>query len=176
MAPPPADARVACVLTRQPAPAGAGGAGGGPGGPEAAAAEAAKREEQEEQRRLMLVSVLDPSARERRALQRRRPPAPPPSRAAARARSPTGRLTRCCGSGRCAVSRIAIVKPDKARAIENQLIQMAQKGMIRQKIDEKQLIGMLEGIDKKADSGRTKITFKRRGMDSDEDDVDDDDF
>mmetsp|Transcript_10587 Transcript_10587/g.25327 ORF Transcript_10587/g.25327 Transcript_10587/m.25327 type:complete len:134 (-) Transcript_10587:24-425(-) len=79
-------------------------------------------------------------------------------------------------SARERLSRIAIVKPDKARAIENQLIQMAQRGMVRSKIDEKQLIGMLEGIDKKADGERTKITFKRRGMDSDEDDIDDDDF
>ena len=72
------------------------------------------------------------------------------------------------------MNRIAIVKPDKARAIENQLIQMAQRGQNRQKIDEPNLIKMLEGIDQKADGGRTKITFKRRGMDSDDEDDDDD--
>lgn len=66
------------------------------------------------------------------------------------------------------------MKPEKARAVEDRLIQMARGGAIRGKVDETALKGMLESLDKASDAGRTKITFKRRGMDSDEEEDDDD--
>mmetsp|Transcript_79495 Transcript_79495/g.221039 ORF Transcript_79495/g.221039 Transcript_79495/m.221039 type:complete len:133 (+) Transcript_79495:48-446(+) len=70
------------------------------------------------------------------------------------------------------LSRVAIVKPDKARAIEDRLIQMARGGAFHGKIDEGKLTQMLEGI-AESSSAATKITFKRRGADSDEEEDDD---
>mmetsp|Transcript_41175 Transcript_41175/g.74065 ORF Transcript_41175/g.74065 Transcript_41175/m.74065 type:complete len:132 (-) Transcript_41175:162-557(-) len=60
------------------------------------------------------------------------------------------------------LSRISLVKPDKARGVENMLIQMAQRGQLGgSKVSEEQLIGMLEQINEKS-SSKTKITIQRR--------------
>lgn len=61
------------------------------------------------------------------------------------------------------VARIALVKPDKARAIEMRLLQMAQGGMFQAKVDEKKLISMLEQIDEASSAARTKITVSGIG-------------
>ena len=45
------------------------------------------------------------------------------------------------------VSRIALVKPSKARSIQDLLIRMAQSGQVRQKITEHQLIGLLDQVE-----------------------------
>ncbi len=42
------------------------------------------------------------------------------------------------------LSRIAIVKSDRARAVEDLIMRMAQGGQIRQKITESELVGLLE--------------------------------
>ena len=54
------------------------------------------------------------------------------------------------------MSRIAIVKADKARAVEDLLIRMAQGGQVRSKITEKQLIELLEQVNQQTKS-ETKI-------------------
>lgn len=58
------------------------------------------------------------------------------------------------------VSRIGLVKPQKARQITDLLIRMAQSGQIRGKITEAQLIDLLDQVDQanSADSGAGKIT------------------
>ncbi|KAI8822071.1 PDCD5-related protein [Fimicolochytrium jonesii] len=68
------------------------------------------------------------------------------------------------------LARIKIVKSDKARAVEDLLIRMAQSGQIRQKVNETTLIGLLEQINE-ANQKETKIVYnRRREDDSDEED------
>lgn len=65
-------------------------------------------------------------------------------------------LRNCC----CIVSRIAIVKPEKARAIEDMVIQMAQRGQLAAKIDEEKLIDLLSRAGENEEKQRTKITVR----------------
>jgi len=65
------------------------------------------------------------------------------------------------------LSRIALVKPDKARSIEDTVIRAAQMGQLQQQVDEPKLIQMLEQISEK--KTETKITFNRRKYSDDED-------
>mmetsp|Transcript_9000 Transcript_9000/g.16322 ORF Transcript_9000/g.16322 Transcript_9000/m.16322 type:complete len:122 (+) Transcript_9000:53-418(+) len=75
------------------------------------------------------------------------------------------------GPAKDRLSRIKLVKKAKATQIENQLVQMAMSGKLQGKINEKALCEMLEGT-----SVETKVKIDRRnyGIDSDEDDNDDD--
>ncbi|KAJ3008980.1 hypothetical protein HKX48_008225 [Thoreauomyces humboldtii] len=68
------------------------------------------------------------------------------------------------------LARIKIVKEEKARAVEDLLIRMAQSGQIRSKVDEPTLIGLLEQINE-ANQKETKIVYNRR-RDSDSEDED----
>ncbi|KAJ3290328.1 hypothetical protein HK104_006847 [Borealophlyctis nickersoniae] len=68
------------------------------------------------------------------------------------------------------LARIKIVKEDKARAVEDMLIRMAQTGQLRGKVSEPQLIDMLEQLSEQHQK-ETKIKYNRRRFDdSDEDD------
>lgn len=71
------------------------------------------------------------------------------------------------------MSRIAIVKPEKARALEESILRAAQAGTVR-RVSEQALIGMLEsagGAGGGAGGGRVgKINFDRRRNAFDEDD------
>ncbi|KAI8911289.1 hypothetical protein PhCBS80983_g01258 [Powellomyces hirtus] len=66
------------------------------------------------------------------------------------------------------LARIKIVKGDKARAVEDLLIRMAQSGQIRSKVNETTLIGLLEQINE-ANQKETKIVYNRRRDDDSED-------
>jgi len=66
------------------------------------------------------------------------------------------------------ISRIALVKPEKARAVEDSIIRAAQSGQLASKIDENKLIQMLEQSSEK--QGKPKITIQRKKRDSDDDD------
>ncbi|KAF3917238.1 hypothetical protein AA313_de0200128 [Arthrobotrys entomopaga] len=71
------------------------------------------------------------------------------------------------------LGRIALVKADRARDLENRLIMMARAGQIRQRITDNDLKSMLEG----ANDGKkeeNKVVFQRRRgvLDDDEDDWD----
>ena len=59
------------------------------------------------------------------------------------------------------VSRISIVKPEKGKVVEDHLIRMAQSGQLQGKIDEKQLISLLERISDQ-ERQETKITVRER--------------
>ena len=63
------------------------------------------------------------------------------------------------------VSRLALVKPEKARQIEDMIIRNGSMGVYKDKISESELIGFLEGIE---DKQQTTISFKRK-VDSDDD-------
>ncbi|GAA5842589.1 hypothetical protein JCM5353_008476 [Sporobolomyces roseus] len=75
------------------------------------------------------------------------------------------------------LSRISLVKPDRARAIEQLLMRMAQSGQLRGRVSEDQLIDVLDQVEA-MEKGQTgggstksagKITFTRKSAyDSDD--------
>ncbi|RLN93414.1 hypothetical protein BBJ28_00006926 [Nothophytophthora sp. Chile5] len=58
------------------------------------------------------------------------------------------------------VARVAIVKPEKARAIEDMVVQMAQRGQLAAKIDEEKLIDLLNQVGVNEEKQRTKVTVR----------------
>ncbi|RKP22704.1 PDCD5-related protein, partial [Syncephalis pseudoplumigaleata] len=50
------------------------------------------------------------------------------------------------------LARIAMVKPEKARAMEDLLIRMARSGQLRGQVTEKQLVELLENINQQSQS------------------------
>ncbi|KAJ3067488.1 hypothetical protein HDU98_009290 [Podochytrium sp. JEL0797] len=74
-------------------------------------------------------------------------------------------------SARERLARISIVKQEKARAVEDLLIRMAQGGQIKGKINEAQLIDFLEQLnEQQASKQESKIKITRRNVvDSDDD-------
>ncbi|SCU97576.1 LAMI_0F10572g1_1 [Lachancea mirantina] len=80
------------------------------------------------------------------------------------------------------LSRVSLVRPDRARAVESYLQQMASRGQISQKITEADVVQILNGIarDEKKKND-TKIIFDRRETVADSTTIDppdseDDDF
>ncbi|KAA0196972.1 Programmed cell death protein 5 [Fasciolopsis buskii] len=68
------------------------------------------------------------------------------------------------------VNTIAITKPEKAQAVENMLINMAQTGRIGSKLDEDQLKQLLLQISSASQKSTTvKFDRRRAAIDSDED-------
>ncbi|GJM89637.1 hypothetical protein PR202_gb02000 [Eleusine coracana subsp. coracana] len=67
------------------------------------------------------------------------------------------------------LSRIALVKPDKARSVEDVLLRAAQTGGISEKVSEERLISLLEQINNQT-SKQTKVTIQRRRSVLDDDD------
>lgn len=71
--------------------------------------------------------------------------------------------------------RISLVKPEKARFLEDSLIQAVRTGQLRGgsgpggRISEGDLIGMLEQIGSEEEKRKTKIVFARRRELSDSD-------
>ncbi|XP_044496795.1 DNA-binding protein DDB_G0278111-like [Mangifera indica] len=59
------------------------------------------------------------------------------------------------------LSRIALVKPEKARGVEDILLRAAQMGQIVEKVSEEKLISLLEQINTQT-SKQTKVTIQRR--------------
>ncbi|XP_072236572.1 programmed cell death protein 5 [Leuresthes tenuis] len=73
-------------------------------------------------------------------------------------------------SARARLSNLALVKPEKANAVENYLIQMARFGKLGGKISESGLIEILEKVSQQTEK-KTTVTFNRRKvMDSDDED------
>jgi len=74
-----------------------------------------------------------------------------------------------------------LVRPDKARAVEDSLIRAATTGALKQKVSEEQLVAMLGQYEESQSGGggaKKGITIQRRkyGMDDDDDDDNDDDL
>ncbi|KAL0705611.1 hypothetical protein Bca4012_072036 [Brassica carinata] len=59
------------------------------------------------------------------------------------------------------IARIALVKPEKARAVEDVILRAAQMGQIVEKVSEERLITLLEQINSQT-SKQTKVTIQRR--------------
>ncbi|XP_041798664.1 programmed cell death protein 5 [Chelmon rostratus] len=71
-------------------------------------------------------------------------------------------------SARARLSSLALVKPEKANAVQNYLIQMAQFGKLSGKISES---GLIEILKSQQTEKKTTVTFNRqRVMDSDDED------
>ena len=58
------------------------------------------------------------------------------------------------------MSRISIVKPEKARGVEDLLIRMAQSGKLRGQVTEPQLVQYLEQINTQIEPSKTKIVVR----------------
>ena len=85
-------------------------------------------------------------------------------------------LQACITAGaRERLARIALVKPEKARAVEDNVLRMAQRGQIAEPVSEDRLVAMLEGSSGSSSGGGggggrgPKITFQRRNMLDDDD-------
>lgn len=71
-------------------------------------------------------------------------------------------------SARARLNNLALVKPEKAKAVENYLIQMARFGKLGGKISESGLIEILEKVSQETDK-KTTVKFNRQKvMDSDD--------
>jgi DNA-binding TFAR19-related protein (PDSD5 family) len=55
------------------------------------------------------------------------------------------------------VNRVAIVKPDVARMVGDRLIQLAQMGQIKSKVDEDVIIQLLEQVQQQAQKTTIKV-------------------
>uniref|UniRef100_A0A3Q3ER91 Programmed cell death protein 5 n=1 Tax=Labrus bergylta TaxID=56723 RepID=A0A3Q3ER91_9LABR len=73
-------------------------------------------------------------------------------------------------SARARLSNLALVKPEKAKAVENYLIQMARFGKLGGKISETGLIEILEKVSQQTEKKTTVKFNRRRVMDSDDED------
>ena len=76
------------------------------------------------------------------------------------------------------LSRIKMVKLDKAKQVERMIVSYAMQGKLPGKITEGKLIEMLESLGAQTSSTASKITISRKkyAFDSDDDDDDDDDL
>ncbi|XP_038722167.1 DNA-binding protein DDB_G0278111-like [Tripterygium wilfordii] len=59
------------------------------------------------------------------------------------------------------IARIALVKPEKARGVEDVILRAAQMGQIVEKVSEERLISLLEQINSQT-TKQTKVTIQRR--------------
>ncbi|KAI3511073.1 hypothetical protein L2E82_29786 [Cichorium intybus] len=67
------------------------------------------------------------------------------------------------------LARIALVKPEKARGVEDVILRAAQMGQIAEKVSEERLISLLEQINTQT-TKQTKVTIQRRRSVLDDDD------
>ncbi|XVF40200.1 hypothetical protein PTKIN_Ptkin01aG0092400 [Pterospermum kingtungense] len=67
------------------------------------------------------------------------------------------------------LARIALVKPEKAKGVEDVLLRAAQMGQIAEKVSEERLISLLEQINTQT-TKQTKVTIQRRRRVLDDDD------
>jgi programmed cell death protein 5 len=59
------------------------------------------------------------------------------------------------------LARIALVKPDKAKGVEDVILRSAQYGQITEKVSEERLIQLLEQINEQTQK-KTKVVIQRR--------------
>lgn len=74
------------------------------------------------------------------------------------------------------LARIELVKPEKARAIQEMLLGAARQGAIREKVSEERLIELLEQVNERSEKTTTKVTIQRRRMAFDDDSDEDSDM
>lgn len=66
------------------------------------------------------------------------------------------------------LNRIGLVRPEKQQQLEGMILNAMQRGMIQQKIDEGQLIKMIEQVDEKIGKSTTTVKIQRKRADSDD--------
>ncbi|KAL3229188.1 Uncharacterized protein RNJ44_02275 [Nakaseomyces bracarensis] len=67
------------------------------------------------------------------------------------------------------LSRVSLVRPDRAQAVEKYLAQLASTGQLRAKVTEKDIVQILDGIAKEQNKKNdTKIIFNRREVEEDD--------
>lgn len=72
------------------------------------------------------------------------------------------------------LSRVRIVRPDRAQAVENYILKLYSIGQIRQKLGEKDIVEILDGLSRDSQQKlQSKIVYNRKQT---LDDDDDDDF
>lgn len=69
-----------------------------------------------------------------------------------------------------AVARIALVKPEKARAVEEMIIMAGRRGQLGEKVTDERLLTMLEQLADKEETSKPKVTIQRRRYAFDDDD------
>lgn len=67
------------------------------------------------------------------------------------------------------LSRIALVKPEKARGVEDLLLRSAQMGQILEKVSEDRLIALLEQINEQTQKAPKVMIQRRRNVLDDDD-------
>lgn len=69
------------------------------------------------------------------------------------------------------VNTLKISKPEKAQMVEGMIIRMAQSGQIPGKLDDEQLIQLLESLNQQMPKSNSTVKFDRRraAMDSSDD-------
>lgn len=74
------------------------------------------------------------------------------------------------------LSRIRIVKEEKARQIEDIILMNSQRGLIRNKLEDEQLISIIEQVSEIVQKKEPKIQIKRKKQFDDDDDFNEDDY
>lgn len=71
-----------------------------------------------------------------------------------------------------AVNTLKISKPDKAQMVEGMIVRMAQMGQLQGKLDDAQLVQLLESVNSQMPRSTSSVKFDRRraAIDSDDDD------
>eukprot|EP00270_Netrium_digitus_P021058 TRINITY_DN886_c0_g1_i1.p1 TRINITY_DN886_c0_g1~~TRINITY_DN886_c0_g1_i1.p1 ORF type:complete len:146 (-),score=46.56 TRINITY_DN886_c0_g1_i1:425-829(-) len=67
------------------------------------------------------------------------------------------------------LARIALVKPEKARGVEDMILRSVQVGQIQEQVSEERLIALLEQINEQTQKS-TRVTIQRRRTVLDDDD------
>lgn len=69
------------------------------------------------------------------------------------------------------LSRVRMVKPERAEAVEQYIIKLAQSGQLRRKIGEPEVVEILDGIARDENSHKqTRIIFNRKNLADEEED------
>ncbi|CAD2106326.1 apoptosis-related protein, putative [Plasmodium vinckei petteri] len=74
------------------------------------------------------------------------------------------------------LSRIAIVKEENARRIEDIIIRNSQMGLLHKKIDEDQLIKLIEQVSGRMNKKEPVVEIRRRKQFDDDDDFNEEDY
>lgn len=77
-------------------------------------------------------------------------------------------------NARARLNTLKLSKPEKAQLVEGQIIRMAQSGQLPGRLNEEQLIQLLESLNSQLPKSTSTVKFDRRRAALDSDDDDDD--
>lgn len=72
------------------------------------------------------------------------------------------------------MNTLKISKPEKAQMVEGMIVRMAQMGQLQGKLDDAQLVSLLESVNSQMPRSTSTVKFDRRRAAIDSDDDDDD--